>query len=75
MQLPGWQYPAVVDTLTGLVRFDTFEGAWGERQHLDRFMQMYAVERAKQEARKKGHTVSETQLENGSIKLQIQEGQ
>jgi hypothetical protein len=74
IQLPGWTYPVVVDTLTGLVRFDDFEGAWGDRSHLDRFLQMYAVERAKLEARKKGHTVTETQLENGSIKLQIQEG-
>jgi hypothetical protein len=28
LQLPGWQYPAVIDTLTGTVRFDNFEGHW-----------------------------------------------
>jgi hypothetical protein len=59
VQLPGWQYPIVIDTLSGTIRFDHFEGRWGEPKHLDRFLQLYAVERAKFEARKKGYTVSE----------------
>src|SRR5437763_1598727 len=42
--------------------------------HLDRFLQMYAVEKAKLEARKKGFTVNEQALQDGSIKLQIIEG-
>src|SRR5476649_2482659 len=54
VQFPGWHYPAVIDTRTGEVMFDTFEGNWGDQQHLDRFLQMYAVEKAKLEARKKG---------------------
>lgn len=74
VRLPGWKYPAVIDTLSGAVKFDNFEGVWGEQAQLDRFLQMYAVERAKQEARKKGYTVSEQSLEGGSIKLQIIEG-
>jgi hypothetical protein len=28
VQLPGWQYPAVIDTQTGEVRCDTFGGRW-----------------------------------------------
>ena len=32
---------------------------------------MYAVERTKIEARKKGHAVTETTLQDGSIRLQI----
>jgi hypothetical protein len=74
VQLPDWNYPVVVDVLTGRVRYDNFNGRWGEQQHLDHFLQMYAVERAKQEARKKGYQVSEQTLENGSIRLQIIEG-
>jgi hypothetical protein len=74
VQLPGWQYPVVIDTASGLVRYDNFEGRWGERQHLDRFLQLYAVEKAKLEARKKGYQVSEQALQDGSIKLQIIEG-
>ncbi len=71
VQFPGWNYPAVIDTTSGEVRFDNYNGAWGEQQHLDRFLQMYAVEKAKLEARKKGHTVTEQTLADGSIKVQI----
>ena len=74
VQLPGWRYPTVIDTLTGTVRYDNFDGAWGEQQHLDRFLQMYAVERTKIEARKRGYPVNEQQLQDGSIKLQITAG-
>src|SRR5437773_9479721 len=56
VQLPDWQYPVAIDTLTGVVRYDNFEGAWGEQAHLNRFLQAYAVEKAKLEARKKGYT-------------------
>jgi hypothetical protein len=74
VQLPGWQYPVVIDTADGTVRFDNFEGAWGDPQHLRRLLQVYAVEKAKLEARKKGYAVTEQALEDGSIKLQIVEG-
>jgi hypothetical protein len=74
VQLPGWQYPVVLDTATGEVRYDNFGGRWGEQAQLDRFLQLYAVERAKLEARKKGYQVSEQALQDGSIRLQIVEG-
>ena len=72
VQLPGWRYPAVVDTAAGQVKFDNYGGHWGDQKELDRFLQAYAVERAKIEARKRGHSVSEQQLVDGSIKLTIQ---
>jgi hypothetical protein len=28
VQLPEWQYPVVIDTLTGTVRYDNFDGHW-----------------------------------------------
>jgi hypothetical protein len=74
VQLPDWQYPAVIDPLSGTVRYDNFDGRWGEQGHLDRFLQAYAVEKAKLEARKKGYAVSEQALGDGSIKVQISEG-
>lgn len=73
IQLPGWQYPAVVDTLTGCINYDNFEGHWGNQTHLSKFLQMYAVEKARLEARKKGLQFSEQTLQDGSIKLQIVE--
>ena len=74
VQFPGWQYPAVIDTQTGNIRYDNFEGHWGDQQQMNKFLQMYAVETAKLEARRKGFQVSEQTLQDGSIKLQIIEG-
>ena len=73
VRLPDWLYPVVLDTATGEVHFDNYDGAWGPQEHLDRFLQAYAVEKAKLEARKKGYSVSEQPLEDGSIRLQIVE--
>ena len=47
---------------------------WGKQEHLDRFLQLYAVEKARIEARKRGHNVVELALPDGSIKLTIQVG-
>ena len=74
VQLPDWQYPVIVDTKTGTVHFDNFNGAWGDQKQLDRLMQAYAVEKCRLEARKQGHQVTETALQDGSIKLSILEG-
>ena len=74
VQLPDWQYPLVIDTKTGNIQFDNFNGHWGSQEKLDQFLQAYAVEKAKLEARRKGYQVHEQSLQNGSIKLQIIEG-
>ena len=74
VKLPDSQYPVVADISTGQLKFDNFNGLWGDQQHLDRFLQAYAYEKAKIEARKRGHTVTEQQLSDGSIKLTIQVG-
>lgn len=74
VRLPDWLYPAVVETSSGQVKFDNYEGAWGDTKHLDAFLQAYAVEKAKIEARKRGHSVFEQPLPDGSIKLTIQVG-
>jgi hypothetical protein len=74
VQLPGWQYPVVVDTGNGTVRYDNYNGRWGEQEQLDRMIQRYAVEKAAIEARKRGYSVSEQTLQDGSIRLQIRAG-
>ena len=57
--LPGWNYPAVFNTREGSAHYDNYGGAWGEQKQLDRFLQAYAVEKAKLEARKSGKSVTE----------------
>ena len=74
VKLPGWKYPAVFDTHSGQARFDNYNGRWGKQQHLDSFLQNYAVEKAKIESRRQGHSVTEQQLADGSIKLTVNVG-
>lgn len=72
VELPGWQYPVVIDTGSGRISYDNFGGRWGEQRQLDAFMQSYAVEKARIEARKRGHSVTEQKLPDGSVKLTIE---
>ena len=74
VQLPEWRYPVVADVNTGKLAYDNYNGRWGEQKQLDRFLQGYAVEKAKIEARKKGHSVIEQPMEDGSIKLTVSVG-
>ena len=71
VQLPAWRYPVVCNLTSGQVAYDNYGGRWGEQQQLDRLMQTYAVEKAKAEARRRGHSVVEQVLQDGSIKLSI----
>ena len=59
---------------SGQVRYDNFNGMWGDQAELDRFIQMYAVEKARLEARMRGHQVTEQALADGSIRLTIRVG-
>lgn len=74
VQLQDWVYPVVADLASGQLKFDNFAGRWGEQRQLDQFLQMYAVEKAKLEARRRGHQCREQTLADGSVKLTIQLG-
>ncbi len=74
VKLPEWRYPVVFDTNTGEAKYDNYNGRWGDQKQLDRFLQIYAVEKSKIEARRNGHTVTEQTLADGSIKLTVQIG-
>jgi hypothetical protein len=74
VQLPGWSYPVVCDLQSGALQYDNYNGHWGEQARLNTFLQAYAVEKAKIEARKKGHSVSETRLQDGSIRVTVRVG-
>ena len=74
VKLPDWLYPVVFDPATGQVKFDNYNGRWGDQKQLDHFLQIYAVEKARIEARKRGHNVVEQALPDGSVKLTIQVG-
>ncbi len=73
IELPGWRYPVVCVPAAEL-RYDNFGGRWGDPAHLDAFLQAYAVERAKLEARRRGCSVTEQPLADGSIMLTVHVG-
>ena len=70
VQLEGWRFPFCVES-NGNLLFDTFGGFWGVPEKLDQFQQMYAVEKAKLEARKQGYTCQESVLADGSVRLSV----
>ena len=74
VKLPDWLYPVVCDTTSGELHYDCYNGSWGLQEHLDRFLQAYAVEKAGIEARKRGHSVVEQCLPDKSIRLTIHVG-
>ena len=69
--LPNWTYPVVCDVNTGKVDFDNYGGRWGEQKYLGKFLQAYAVEKARLEGRRKGYATSEQTLADGSIKVTL----
>lgn len=74
VSLRDWVYPVVCQTETGQVRYDNYNGGWGDIARLHELLQRYAVEKAALEARQRGHTAYEQLLPDGSIKLTIQVG-
>lgn len=74
VRLRDWSYPTVFQLENGEVQYDNFNGRWGDQRELDAFLQGYAVEKARIEARKRGHTVTEQALADGSVKLTVQIG-
>lgn len=74
VKLQGWEYPIVCDLTTGNLKYDNYQGSWGSQSRLNEFLQAYAVEKAKIEAKRKGHRVTEQTLENGAIKLTVKIG-
>jgi len=69
--LPRWRFPVVCRTEVGAIVVDNYGGKWGEQQELDRFLQAYAIEKTRLEARKQVHDVVEQALVDGSIKLTV----
>ena len=71
VELPDWIYPVVCILDTGEVKYDNFGGQWGDKKYLDQFVQTYCIEKATLEARRKGYSVTEQPLADGSVKLTI----
>ena len=71
MKLDGWRYPIVINTETGVVSMDNYNGRWGRFEHLEALYQAYSVEAAKQAGLDSGlySHIEEQLLPNGDIEL------
>ena len=75
INLPGWKYPIVCELSEGKILYDNYEGEWGEQIRLNQFLQAYSIEKTSLEARRRGYSVYEQPLSDGSVKLTINLGQ
>lgn len=71
-KLPGWQYPVVINPTNGEASYDNFNGSWGAQIELDKVVQRYTLEVAKEQAMLSGFTTSEELLDNGDVKLRME---
>jgi hypothetical protein len=72
VSLPGWRFPVVCELSSGQLKYDNYNERWGAQTELQKLLQSYAVAKTLIEARRKGHTVTEQSLSDGSVKLTIQ---
>lgn len=71
LKLEGWRYPVVLDLETGEVKYDNYNGSWGDQIQLDRLVQRYGVECARLEAEMHGYQYQETLLPNGDVEVEL----
>ncbi len=53
VRLRDWRYPVVFNVTSGESKFDNYKGRWGKQERLNEFLQAYAIEATKIEARRK----------------------
>lgn len=69
-QLKGWQHRCAV---TGEeIKYDNYNGNWGKQEHMDKVLQDYAVEVAKEQTASEGYSLESQQvLADGSVELVV----
>lgn len=69
--LPGWNYPVIINPETGEIKYDNYNGHWGNQDGLDQLVQGYSVEQIRLEAIRQGVSVDQETLENGDVRLLV----
>ena len=69
VKLPDWNYPVVINTETGEAKYDNYGGSWGKQTELDKLVQRYSIEVAKEQGVAGGYTCVEETQENGDVEL------
>ena len=68
VEIPGWKYPIIIEN-SGTVRFDNYNGSWGEDSHLGLLKQAYALEGSRALLASQGMSLYETVNDDNSITL------
>ncbi|MCP4421638.1 MAG: hypothetical protein GY805_33925 [Chloroflexi bacterium] len=71
IQLPGWLYPVVI-TQNGEVKYDNFNGSWGEQALLDQLIQQYVIAVVGAHAQEQGRHVVMQQKKDGTMIMRLQ---
>jgi hypothetical protein len=74
VRLPAWRFPVVCRTECGELEYDNYGGAWGDQAELHKFLQAYAIEKTRLDARRQGYSVTEQSLAGGAVKLTVHLG-
>lgn len=69
-KLPDWRYPVIIEE-DGTLKYDNYNGNWGSQETLDTLIQDYTIAAIKEEAVWQNLSIDEIQLEDGSIKLTL----
>jgi len=71
VELPGWRYPIVVDLEKEKVKYDNFNGRWGQIEELTKLEQAYQTEHILKTARDSCmfSRIDEISQKDGSILL------
>lgn len=72
--LPGWHYPIALSTKSGEVKYDNFNGRWGDMAEFDKLHQEYALQVSEQtqdvqELIQQGWNVMRETQPNGDVHL------
>ena len=77
VKLPGWRYPVGINTQSGEVSLDNYNGHWGDMKELHRLSQEYALQVAEQESSVqdllfRGWSATRVQQPNGVVQLVLE---
>lgn len=69
IQIPNWKYPVVVKQ-DGSLKFDDYNGRWGNLADINKLKQGYTVALLTKTAQRQGHRVTQRQV-GETIKLEV----
>ncbi len=72
VKLKDWNYPVAINTQTGEIKYDNYNGSWGNIKELDNFVQNYTSQVVQQETAElvaQGWQQDISKLENGDLQV------